>query len=127
MDTKAGINHIEFWVSNRARSLAFYEALFRAIGWRHKGEGEFSSGSTTFYLVEKPVKRQDAAGPRHVCFQAVSRAVVDAVATLLRERSAEIIRGPLEMPEYSTGYYTVDFRDPDGYVVEVAHTPHMAF
>jgi hypothetical protein len=31
----------------------------------------------------------------------------------------------VEMPDYSEGYYTVDFRDPDGYVIEVAHTPHM--
>jgi hypothetical protein len=29
------------------------------------------------------------------------------------------------MDSYSRDYYTVDFRDPDGYVLEVAHTPHM--
>ena len=127
MATKAGINHIEFWVSNLERSQAFYTQLFRGIGWRQKSDTEFSSGSTTVYLVEQPVTRVDGAGPRHVCFQAVSRAVVDDVASMLRGRTADIIRGPVEMPDYSRDYYTVDFRDPDGYVIEVAHTPHMEF
>jgi catechol 2,3-dioxygenase-like lactoylglutathione lyase family enzyme len=127
MAAKAGINHIEFWVGNLARAQAFYAELFRAIGWRQKGDAEFSSGSTSFYLVEQPVTRADAAGPRHVCFQAASREVVTDVATMLRARSADVIRGPVEMPEYSAGYYTVDFRDPDGYVIEVAHTPNMEF
>jgi catechol 2,3-dioxygenase-like lactoylglutathione lyase family enzyme len=127
MAIKAGINHIELWVSNLERSQAFYAQLFRAIGWRQKGDTEFSSGSTTCYLVEQPVTRVDGVGPRHVCFQAVSRGVVDDVASMLRSASAEIIRGPVEMPEYSKDYYTVDFRDPDGYVLEVAHTPHMEF
>jgi catechol 2,3-dioxygenase-like lactoylglutathione lyase family enzyme len=127
MTKKGGINHIEFWVSNLKRAQAFYAALFRAIGWEQKSETEFSSGSTMVYFVEKPVKRADGAGPRHVCFNASSRAVVDDVAKLLRGSAADIIRGPVEMPDYSEGYYTVDFRDPDGYIIEVAHTPHMAF
>ena len=127
MAVKTGINHIEFWVSNLARSQAFYAELFRAVGWRQKSDTEFAAGSTMFYLVEKPVKRADAAGPRHVCFQATSRAVVEDVAKLLKKHAADIIRGPVEMPEYSEGYYTVDARDPDGYVIEVAHTPHMEF
>ena len=127
MATKAGINHIEFWVSDLKRSQPFYEHLFRVVGWRQKSDTEFSSGSTTFYLVEQPVTRVDGVGPRHVCFQAASRSVVDDAASMLRSRSADIIRGPVEMPDYSNGYYTVDVRDPDGYVIEVAHTPHMEF
>ena len=31
MGTKAGINHIEFWVSNLERSQVFYAALFRDV------------------------------------------------------------------------------------------------
>ena len=121
-----GINHIEFWVSDLNRSLGFYKPLFAAIGWRQLGDAEFSSGSTDFYFVEKQLSRSDTTGPRHICFQATSREMVDAVSTLLRTGGASVIRGPVEAPEYSKDYYTVDFRDPDGYVVEVAYTPNMA-
>ena len=96
MATKAGINHIEFWVSDLERSQAFYAALFRAVGWQQKSDTEFSSGSTTVYFYEKPVKRVDGVGPRHICFQAVSRAVVDDVATLLKKNAADIIRGAID-------------------------------
>jgi catechol 2,3-dioxygenase-like lactoylglutathione lyase family enzyme len=96
-----------------------------AIGWRKLGEGEFGSGSTVIYFVERAVQKADTLGPRHVCFQATSRNVVDAVGKLLTDSSVTILRGPVEMADYSAGYYTVDFRDPDGYVLEVAHTPNM--
>ena len=127
MTSKPGINHIEFWVSDLTRSLAFYRPLFAAIGWSQRSDAEFSSGSSVVYFIEKPVGRVDGVGPRHLCFQATSRAVVEAVASLAKSSSAAIIRGPVEMPEYSRGYYTVDVRDPDGYVIEVAHTPHAEF
>lgn len=126
-DRQSGINHIEFWVSNMARSAAFYSPIFAALGWRKTSDTEFSCGSTMFYFVERPVSRVDSAGPRHICFNAGSAKTVQAVAKILKEQYAEIIRGPVEMPEYSKNYFTVDFRDPDGYVIEVAHTPHMAF
>jgi catechol 2,3-dioxygenase-like lactoylglutathione lyase family enzyme len=122
-----GINHIEFWVSNLARSVAFYSPIFEALGWRKMNDTEFSSGSTIFYFTEKPVSRADSAGARHICFQADSRKAVETIAKTLKDHHAKIIRGPVEMPEYSKGYYTVDFRDPDGYVMEVAHTPNMGF
>ncbi len=123
----SGINHIEFWVSNLARSSDFYSPIFEALGWRKMSETEFSSGSTVLYFAEKPVSRADTAGPRHICFQADSRKTVETIAKILKDRRAKIIRGPVEMPDYSKGYYTVDFRDPDGYVMEVAHTPNMIF
>jgi len=126
-DKTSGINHIEFWVSNLAHSVKFYSPIFAALGWRKMSDTEFSSGSTMFYFVEKPVHRADSAGPRHICFQAGTRKTVEAVAKILAEQHATIIRGPVEMPDYSKGYYTVDFRDPDGYVMEVAHTPNMSF
>ena len=79
MDIKPGINHIEFWVSDLARSLAFYRPLFAAIGWHQRSEAEFGSGSSVVYFIEKPVGRVDGVGPRHLCFHATSRAVVETV------------------------------------------------
>jgi catechol 2,3-dioxygenase-like lactoylglutathione lyase family enzyme len=125
-DWSAGINHVEFWVSDLQRSLTFYAPLFEAIGWRKLGDAEFSSGSIEVYFVERKVSTTDSVGPRHVCFQASAREVVDRVGRLLTASGATVIRGPVEAPEYSKDYYTVDFRDPDGYVLEVAHTPNMA-
>jgi catechol 2,3-dioxygenase-like lactoylglutathione lyase family enzyme len=127
MSTHSGINHIEFWVTNLARSSAFYTPVLGAIGWRKLTDSEFSSGSTVLFLVEKIVPKADSVGPRHICFQANSRNSVDAVAKILHDQKATILRGPVEMPNYSASYYTVDFRDPDGYVIEVAHTPNMTF
>lgn len=125
--THSGINHIEFWVTDVKRAVSFYESFFSQIGWKKLGVSEFSSGSTVFYLVQKIVPKADSVGVRHICFQANSRSTVEAVAKILREKKANILRGPLEMPDYSRGYYTVDFRDPDGNVIEVAHTPNMTF
>jgi len=127
MSTHSGINHIEFWVTNLARSSSFFTPILGAIGWRKLSDSEFSSGSTVLYLVEKIVPKADSVGPRHLCFQANSRNAVDTVAKLLRDQNATILRGPVEMPDYPKGYYTIDFRDPDGFVIEVAHTPNMTF
>jgi catechol 2,3-dioxygenase-like lactoylglutathione lyase family enzyme len=118
-----GISHIEFWVSDMERSLAFYSPLFSRLGWRQIHDHEFTDGTVKIYFIEKYVAVQDAAGPRHLCFKAESRARVDEVAAFLRSVGAMILRGPCEM-KYSEGYYTVDFKDPDGYILEVAHAPN---
>jgi catechol 2,3-dioxygenase-like lactoylglutathione lyase family enzyme len=120
----AGISHIEFWVSDLKRSLAFYKGFFPIIGWYQLDENGFSNGSTKMYFMQRPVRCCDTIGPRHICFKAQSREVVDQVGTFLRNSSSDIIRGPLEVSSYSKGSYTVDFRDPDGYVLEVKHAPN---
>lgn len=73
------------------------------------------------YLKEARMVGSDRSyGPRHICLRADSRDDVDRVGALLRAGKAQVIRGPLAMPEYGASYYTVDFRDPDGFVIEVA-------
>ncbi|AMM51180.1 hypothetical protein TH61_08305 [Rufibacter sp. DG15C] len=123
----AGIHHLEFWVSDLSRSFPFYQGLFQRIGWTQLNHFSFATKSCDFYLIEKPgMVRQDAVGVRHVCFQAEDEAMVHAVGAYLKEIGADIVRGPVVM-DYSEGYLTVDFRDPDGYVLEVAYTPHHSF
>lgn len=120
-----GINHIEYWVSDLSESMKFYEDLFSIIGWRKIGGNGFSTGTTEIYFKQMEVTQNSTYGPRHICFQAVSKEIVDDVYANLTKMNARIIRGPIEMNHYSDGYYTVDFYDPDGYVLEVAYTPNM--
>ncbi|SEM67392.1 VOC family protein [Lihuaxuella thermophila] len=121
-----GIHHLEFWVSDLTRSRPFYDGLFRRTGWKQLGERSYFCNETEIYFMEKSgLVKQNHPGPRHICLSVSSREKVDAVHRWLNEQKAEIIRGPVEMPGYSPGYYTVDFRDPDGYIWEVAYTPNM--
>ena len=71
----------------------------------------------------KGVDKLRSLGVRHLCFQATNKEEVDQVYQALLTERADFIRGPLFMP-YSDEYYTVDFYDPDGQVIEVAHTPN---
>jgi catechol 2,3-dioxygenase-like lactoylglutathione lyase family enzyme len=120
-----GINHLEIWVSNEARSVAFYKEIFSRIGWKQISPRAFATTSCEIYFYEKPdLLRHDSLGIRHLCLHATSARQVEEVAAWLREQAAEIIRGPVER-DYSEGYYTVDFRDPDGFILEVAYTPNQ--
>ncbi len=116
------IHHIEVTVSDLKRSIEFYKALFLELGWTELRSGMYILDGCEVYLKEgKSSDSSSHYGPRHVCFRARSRDEVNRVGALLKSRGASIIRGPLAVPKYSATYYTVDFRDPDGFVLEVAH------
>ena len=124
MQKNFGIRHIEFWVSDLQKSLNFYSQLFKIIGWEQVNATAFKSGNTKIYFKEAKVSRIDSIGPRHICFHTGNKEIVDKVGKFLQTQNVKIIRGPMEMKEkeYSKGYYTIDFFDPDGYVIEVAHS-----
>lgn len=120
-----GISHLEFWVKDLEESLAFYSRLFPLIGWHELTRTSFSCGVHEIYFKEVPLPLHDSLGVRHICFHAASRDVVDRVGVWLRSTGGTVIRGPQPMPQYDASYYTVDFRDPNGFVLEVAHTPDI--
>lgn len=120
MGNNAAIKHIEFWVSSLERSIKFYEGIFGLIGWNKIESNAFSNGETKIYFIEQNVKSGKTIGPRHMCFLAASQKTVDEVAKLLLETHSDVIRGPVESQYKDRSSYTVDFRDPDGYVIEVA-------
>jgi len=125
-ELKPGINHIEFWVSDILKSMKFYTSFLTLIGWEKISEVSFSNGSMVIYFLEmKGIEKLKSLGVRHLCFQAVKKEQVDQVYEALLTEHTDFIRGPLLMP-YSREYYTVDFYDPDGQVIEVAHTPYAS-
>ncbi|MFA5838577.1 MAG: VOC family protein [Candidatus Paceibacterota bacterium] len=120
MDNKATIKHIEFWTSDLDRSIKFYEDIFGLIGWEKIEANAFSNGETKIYFIQQHVKSEKTVGPRHLCFLANSQRVVDEVANFLLKVKADIIRGPVKSKYNGNESYTIDFRDPDGYIIEVA-------
>jgi len=120
MGSKATIKHIEFWVHDVKHSMRFYKGIFDILGWNHIEKNAFSNGQTKIYFVEQSVRLQKTIGPRHICFLANSRKVVNEVARFLINNKRSIIRGPLESHYKNRSSYTIDFRDPDGYIIEIA-------
>jgi catechol 2,3-dioxygenase-like lactoylglutathione lyase family enzyme len=116
----AGIRHIEFWVSNMDRSLAFYEPVFAALGWEHMDANSFRWEGMRIYFREiatiEGVARGECFGPRHLCFGAENRSVVDIIAKHLQQSAVDVLHGPAEL---HPGHYMVVFKDPDGYILEV--------
>ena len=119
-----GIKHIEIAVSDLEKSLIFYDTLFEMIGWKKVEKNGYVCGNLKIYLKEWDFKKGNTLGVRHICFWAEDRAMVDRIGEYVKNTGVEIIRGPLVVQEYSPEYYTVDFYDPDGFMLEVAHTPN---
>ncbi|MCL4397901.1 VOC family protein [Patescibacteria group bacterium] len=121
-----GINHLEIWVSDFKRSQEFYNRIFALTGWKEIREGGWSNGQTEIYLREESsTSRVLSLGVHHLCLQATSREVVDEVCRWLISQHHRVFAGPISMENYSAGYYTCDFYDPDGMILEVAYTPNM--
>jgi len=126
-----GIRHIEIVVSDLKKSVDFYSKLFALIGWKQVDATGFKCGGTKIYLKEttgekrNPENEQrDILGARHMCFDVNDTETVDIVGKFLIKENSRIIRGPLEVFDEWTpngGYYTVDFHDPDGYILEVVY------
>lgn len=118
-----GIKHIEIAVSDLSRSLDFYRPLFKIIGWQEADQNGFICGNIKIYLKQWNYPDGNTLGVRHMCFWASSREIVDQAGEYVKNTGVKIIRGPLVVEEYSPDYYTMDFYDPDGFMLEVAHTP----
>ena len=115
------IRHIEFWRSDLARSMEFYGQILGLLGWsRHDANG-FACDGTKLYFRERKEKFEDALGPRHICFQAEDQEAVDKVAKLLEVSNVAILHGPEVLHPH--GSYMLVFKDPDGYILEIACKP----
>lgn len=124
-ELQPGINHIELWVSNLSTSFQFYKGFLHLINWFPISSNAIVTANMEIYFKEMPgISTTPTLGIRHICFQAMEKEQVDKVSEYLKKTNTTIIRGPLTMP-YSKEYYTVDFYDPDGCIVEVAFAPNF--
>jgi catechol 2,3-dioxygenase-like lactoylglutathione lyase family enzyme len=131
------IDHVDLVVSSLERSLPFYEAVLRPLGYVGRGEIVGEQGERVVYInrhdpdgsvgLRERHSGLDTAdrysiGLHHLALSALSREVVDEVAARAREAGGEIESGPREF-DYTPGYYAVFVHDPDGIKLEFVHRP----
>jgi catechol 2,3-dioxygenase-like lactoylglutathione lyase family enzyme len=114
------IDHVGFEVSDLARSAAFYDAVFHALGSRRQFESEhaiaWGVNHAGFWITSRT---RPAPGYGHVALTATGKAAVDgAHAAGLANGGLDDGRpGPRE--HYGPRYYAGYLLDPDGLRVEV--------
>lgn len=94
--------------------------MFSTIGWKQIDENGFTCDTTKIYFCEVKdlILNQKIPGPRHICFQAKNHETVDLVARLDVIKN-KILHGPDII--HPNGSYMLVFKDPDGYILEIAY------
>ncbi len=125
------IDHTGVPVSDYARSKAFYDAAFGALGGGllHEVPPQFTGGvKVVGYGRDQPVfwlNEGGNPGPgRHVAFVARNRAEVDAFHAAALAAGGRDNGAPGPRPHYHEHYYGAFVFDPDGNNIEaVCHRP----
>ncbi len=123
------LHHIEIYVSNLERSIAFWSPFMSQLGYEadrwSEGMNYVKEGEGYFCFLQAPAEHLHAGyhrkrvGLNHLAFKADSRAHVDRIAawvkasgyTTLYESQYPYASGP--------GYYALYCEDPDRIKVEV--------
>ena len=120
------LDHVTLKVSNLARSLAFYNAAFTALGITHLySEGQKFAGygiapKAFFWIGET---NHPVTGT-HIALTTPHRATVDAFHKAAITAGATDNGKPGLRPHYSENYYAAFVLDPDGHNIEaVCLTP----
>lgn len=123
------IHHIELYVSNLERSLAFWSWFLKALGYQtyqswYQGKS-WKLGDTYLVFVqadeafkETPYHRR-AVGLNHLAFHATSRQQVDDFTQTLRERGVRILYETRHPFAGGPNHYAVFFKDSDRTKVEL--------
>lgn len=132
---KGQIYHVEINVSNFEKSSKFYDGFLGWLGYRkiadHKQWAGWGTGTCSVWVTQsfgdhvQHGYHRRRVGLNHVAFQAESRKMVDEFYNeYLRPRRISVLYGgPKEYPDYSKGYYSVYFEDPDRIKLELVYVP----
>ena len=119
--TRGLIDHLAFEVADLARSAAFYDAVFFALGTRRAFESAgavaWGDNEPTFWVVSRG--RPPAPGYGHVALRAVGRSAVDAAYAAGLANGGRDDGPPGPRPQYGPRTYAAYLRDPDELRVEI--------
>ena len=138
---KGQFYHVEINVSDFAKSVKFYEEFLTWLGYRRIYSHKIAAGwgiegdtlGCNFWIIQDDAKyakegyHRKREGVNHIAFPAGSRRAVDRFYKdfLLPRKILPLYGGPKDYPEYSKGYYSVYFEDPDRIKLELAHVPAL--
>ena len=125
------IDHITFGVSDFARSTAFYDKAFAALGVRRLFDvpKDHTNGiNVTGYGDDRPrfwlAEENPTSGMMHIALVATSRTAVDAFHAAAIGAGGTDNGPPGLRPHYHPDYYAAFVLDPDGHNIEaVCHAP----
>ncbi|MGH0037227.1 MAG: VOC family protein [Myxococcota bacterium] len=143
------LSHIDISVGDPQRSIRFYDAFFRALGYRRwrldDAQWDWDDPQRATWSVRCPDgaifavevrpgrpesrdRRYDryAPGPHHMAFHADSAETVDRVHRAMVAAGAEVLDPPADysgQSGYGEGYYAAFYADPDGFKLEVVSFP----
>jgi catechol 2,3-dioxygenase-like lactoylglutathione lyase family enzyme len=115
------IDHLGVEVADLARSAAFYDALFYALGVRRVHDSPhaiaYGADAPCFWIVTRG--RRPAPGYGHVAFRAAGRVAVDGAHAAGIAAGGRDDGEPGPRPNYGPRYYAAYLLDPDGLRVEI--------
>jgi catechol 2,3-dioxygenase-like lactoylglutathione lyase family enzyme len=124
------LHHIELYVSDLERSVAFWTPLMKLLGHeeeRWSGGVNYVRGETEAYLclLQAPSEHLAAGyhrkriGLNHLAFKGESRAQVDTVARWVKDSGNTLLYADRHPYAGGPNYYAVFFEDPDRIKLEV--------
>jgi catechol 2,3-dioxygenase-like lactoylglutathione lyase family enzyme len=117
------IDHIDFPVSNLARSREFYEKAFLPLGFKVSfgKEGKFWAFDLAGKGLFEIYQAKSSFTKIHVAFRVQTQESVHAFYISAMEAGATDNGGPGPRPNYTPDYYACFVFDPDGHNIEAVH------
>jgi len=123
------LHHVELYVADLQRSLAFWTPLLGKLGYHESQrwpEGvSYMHGPTYLCFVQAPAAHLDAGyhrqrvGLNHLAFHGNSRAHVDELAQWLKSSGCAVLYEDRYPYAGGPGYYALYCEDPDRIKVEI--------
>lgn len=133
--TTATLHHVAIEVTDIRRAAAFYDAVLGRLGLKRftqgEGYGGWANDSLSVWVIEghparvrrHPVTGDEEVVADHLGFRVGSATEVEAVQADLEAKGIfPVFRGE-EHPEFSSGYFSATWADPDGAVLEIYYVP----
>ena len=124
------LHHVEIYVSNLEKSIAFWTPFMRFLGYEEDrwsgGMNYVKEGQAYFCFLPAPIEHLSAGyhrkriGLNHLAFQGKSRAHVDEISEWIKTAGYTTLYESKYPYAGGTNYYALYCEDPDRIKVEVA-------